>query len=341
MPVRAPPCRLLPASDEPVSGFEVAVVIPAYNAAAFITEALDSVARQQCAPAEIIVVDDGSSDATAATVRQWADKNWPALNLITQTNGGTAVARNHGIRAAGSEFIALLDADDILHVDHLATFAALFEQAPDAVLCFADAIRERSGKPDPEGFLAGNALLELDYAECVGGGRIISGSAYSGLIGGSRIATCSCVFRRTSALASGMFNENLRYSEDREFFLRMSRAGTFTYVRDQVSTVRIHGGNKEDRGNRGAVRRGRVRMLLEVLDNEAGFKLNEQEEAVTVRELTDTIGKSLYWTAKDGAGEYFRWLRWLRRHAPRYTRARFYDGCRAVLWSLPGIRTRS
>lgn len=324
-----------------MSGFEVAVVIPAYNAAAFITEALDSVARQHCAPAEIIVVDDGSSDATAATVRRWAEENWPALKLITQVNGGTAVARNHGIRTAASAFVALLDADDLMHADHLASFAALFEQAPDAVLCFADAIRERNGKPDPEGFLAGNALLALAYADCADGGRVITGSAYPGLIGGSRIATCSCVFRRASAVACGLFNENLRYSEDREFFLRMSREGTFAYVRDQLSTVRIHGGNKEDRGNRGAVRRGRVRMLLEVLGNEAVFKLNGQEKSVTVREIKETIAKSLYWTAKDGIGEYFRWLRWLRRHAPTYTQTRFYDGCRAVLWSLPGIRARS
>lgn len=317
-----------------MSEFPVAVVIPAYNAAAFITDALDSVARQQCAPAEIIVVDDGSADATAATVRRWADENWPALQLVTQANGGTAVARNHGIRVATADFIALLDADDLMHANHLATFAELFEYTPDAVLCFADAIRERRGKPDPEGFLAGNALLDLPYTACTDEGRVITGSAYTGLIGGSRIATCSCVFRRDSAVASGLFNEKLRYSEDREFFLRMSRAGTFAYVPQQLSTVRIHGGNKEDRGNRGAVRRGRVRMLLEVLGKETEFRLNEGETAVTEREIRETIGKSLYWTAKDGITEYLRWRAWLRRHAPTYTRTRIYDGLRALLWSL-------
>ena len=170
---------------------------------------------------------------------------------------------------------------------------------------------------------------------------MIAGSAYAGLIGGSRIATCSCVFRRIDAIACGSFNEGLRYSEDREFFLRMSRQGVFAYVPNQLSTVRIHGGNKEDRGNRGAVRRGRVRMLLEVLGNEAGFGLSAEEKAATVGEIESTIGKSLYWTAKDGVIEYARWLRWLRRHAPAYTRSRFYDGFRALLWSLPGIRVRA
>ncbi len=155
-----------------MSRFTLAVVIPAYNAAAFITEAPDSVARQALAPTEIIVVDDISTDATAATVRRWAETYAPALQLITQMNGGTAAARYRGSRAATSDFIALLDADDVMHSNHLATFASLFEQAPDAVLCFADAIRERNGKPDPEGFLAGNALLDLAFVESAGGGRV-------------------------------------------------------------------------------------------------------------------------------------------------------------------------
>lgn len=334
MPDRTNRLDAYAAGDERVTRFPVAVVIPAYNAAALITDALDSVAHQQHAPAEIIVVDDGSTDATVATVRRWADENPPAVQLITQANGGTAVARNRGIRAATSDFIALLDADDVMHPDHLATFATLFEQAPDAVLCFADAVRERNGKPDPEGFLAGNALLDLEYTECAGPGRRINGSAYSGLIRGSRIATCSCIFRRQTALGCGLFNEQLRYSEDREFFLRMSRCGTFAYVKRQLSTVRIHGANKEDRGNRGAVRRGRVCMLLEILKNKQEFALSEDEMSITVSEIENTIQKSLFWTATDGVLEYRRWLRWLKAFAPSFTRARTYDTFRACYWTF-------
>jgi cellulose synthase/poly-beta-1,6-N-acetylglucosamine synthase-like glycosyltransferase len=86
----------------------VSVVIPAYNAAATITRALGSVFGQTVPATEIIVVDDGSTDATAAVVGEFA----PAVTLIQQPNGGVGAARNRGVEAARGEWIAFLDADD-------------------------------------------------------------------------------------------------------------------------------------------------------------------------------------------------------------------------------------
>lgn len=87
----------------------VSVVIPAYNAAKYLPEALDSVFQQTYAPIEVIVVDDGSTDNTASLLVEYGTR----IKLICKPNGGIGSARNAGMRAATGSMIAFLDADDI------------------------------------------------------------------------------------------------------------------------------------------------------------------------------------------------------------------------------------
>lgn len=87
---------------------KISVIIPAYNAADTIARAIDSVLRQTCPPAEILVVDDGSTDATASIVAQYS----APVRLLQKPNGGPGSARNLGAREASGTWLALLDADD-------------------------------------------------------------------------------------------------------------------------------------------------------------------------------------------------------------------------------------
>ena len=87
---------------------KISVVIPAYNAERFLPRCLKSVFAQTLKPEEVIVVDDGSTDNTAALAAELG------TTVISQTNSGIAAARNNGIRHASGEWIALLDADDLL-----------------------------------------------------------------------------------------------------------------------------------------------------------------------------------------------------------------------------------
>jgi len=96
----------------------VSVIIPAYNAAQFIGRTLASATAQSYPHLEIIVVNDGSTDATGAIVDEWRARD-PRIRVITVPNGGVARARNLGIEASSAPLVAFLDADDLWHADKI------------------------------------------------------------------------------------------------------------------------------------------------------------------------------------------------------------------------------
>ena len=97
------------------------VVIPTYNRAGFIGATLDSVLAQDFTGFEVLVVDDGSTDDTAAVVRARPD---PRLHYLPKANAERGAARNHGVARAGGEYVLFLDSDDQLHPNHLSTLRA-------------------------------------------------------------------------------------------------------------------------------------------------------------------------------------------------------------------------
>jgi len=111
----------------------VTVVIPAFNAERYITQAVDSVLRQTCGMFECIVVDDGSKDQTRSVVERYG----PAVRYEFQTNAGPATARNRGIELATGDFVAFLDADDVWNPDKVAVQMARFNGRPELVGCAA------------------------------------------------------------------------------------------------------------------------------------------------------------------------------------------------------------
>ena len=113
---------------------KVSTVIPAYNAAGTIAQALDSALAQNCPNHEIIVVNDGSTDSTASVLKRYSDR----IRVVDQSNRGAAAARNTGIARAQGKYIAFLDSDDIWLPTKLNTMVAAFEQNPGASLAFSE-----------------------------------------------------------------------------------------------------------------------------------------------------------------------------------------------------------
>jgi glycosyltransferase involved in cell wall biosynthesis len=122
----------------------VSVVIPAFNGAVFIAEALDSVLAQTLRSLEVIVVDDGSVDETSAIVARYAARD-SRVRLVRQENAGVGAARNTGIREACGPYVAPLDADDVWSPDKLEKQVARMEECGEAtalVYCWSNLIDE-------------------------------------------------------------------------------------------------------------------------------------------------------------------------------------------------------
>ena len=109
------------------------VIIPAFNCERYLGEAIESALAQTRPPSEIILVDDGSTDGTAAVARRFGD----AITVLQQPNGGIGAARNLGIARSNGAFLAFLDADDIWETHKLELQWAAFDADPSMDLCFS------------------------------------------------------------------------------------------------------------------------------------------------------------------------------------------------------------
>lgn len=140
----------------------VSVIIPSYNREETIVESVNSILQQTYSDLEVIVVDDGSTDGTAAAVQSIQDSR---VVYHYQENAGACAARNTGIRLAKGEYIAFQDSDDRWHSDKLEKQLAVFEKhSPDVVFCKlcrieADGTNTILGKTNSEGFLKPGASL--------------------------------------------------------------------------------------------------------------------------------------------------------------------------------------
>ncbi len=204
----------------------VSVIIPAYNATAFLGETLDSVLAQTYPNLEIIVVDDGSTDATPELLDSYGDR----IRVLRQANAGQAAARNHGAREARGELLAFLDSDDLWDPDKIARQVELLGRFPAALAVYCDhRTIDAQGRP-----VASNAALDYPRA---------SGDMLRALLLGCCIITPGLVLLRRHAFdASGGFDEAplMRGHEDYALWLRLATQGSFVYSPDTLVSYRRH-----------------------------------------------------------------------------------------------------
>ncbi len=195
------------------SALSVSTVIPAYNAATVVARAIESALAQQ-ADQEIIVVDDGSTDATANRVRRYGAK----VTLIQQPNGGVSAARNRGIAEAQGDIVAFLDADDVWYPDKLSKQLALFAADPEigTVICDEAHVTEDGTVIKPS-YLASRAFAdELPKTP----GRLATPVTW--LVRQPFFPTSSVATRADLLRQAGRFDESLSIVEDRDMWLRLA-----------------------------------------------------------------------------------------------------------------------
>jgi glycosyltransferase involved in cell wall biosynthesis len=186
----------------------VSVVIPAYNMARYLGDALASVFAQTQPPHEVIVVDDGSTDDIARVVRQWADR----IRYIRQEHAGVSAARNAGIRASVGEYIALLDADDLWAPEKLAEQVPLLIQDSGLGLVCSDfAVQAPDGTLRPSYFQTSEP-------------KWVDGDVFDRVLEGCSIPPSTVVLRRRTVEQVGEFDTTLTVGEDLHLFLRIAYA---------------------------------------------------------------------------------------------------------------------
>lgn len=210
----------------------VTVVVPSYNAEPFIEETIQSVLAQTFPDVEVLVVDDGSSDATCRIVSQLG----PKVRLIQQSRAGVCVARNRGLDEARGRFICFLDHDDVWHRNKLAAQLRVFDRDPELAVVHTAETRwtpDETGRHPPAAtVLEQSPVPEID-AE-------LSGWVYHHLLVDSYILTSAAMMRVDTVREVGAFDPQLPYSEDWDLWLRLSRKWRFAKLRGAFVLYRQH-----------------------------------------------------------------------------------------------------
>lgn len=202
---------------------QLSAVIPTYNYGALVARAAASALRE-AEVAEVIVVDDGSTDDTSERLAALARFDAAGrLRVVRQANAGPSAARNHGLRLARGEWVALLDADDYWYAGKSARQLAQLREYSGAVLAFAgvdvessDGLRRRRLPPR-----AGPVSREALLVENV-------------------VPSPTVLVRRAAALAAGGFDEARRHGEDWELWLRLTETGPAVALREAWACYRDH-----------------------------------------------------------------------------------------------------
>ncbi len=257
----------LPASDNSYvsdlldkSLLPISVVIPAYNAEKYIATAIASVRAQTRVPAEIIVVDDGSSDRTSEVARA------AGVTVIVQANAGPAAARNRGARAAHMPWIALLDADDRWLPEKLEAQCAAAELRPDVGLIACDFFYHEDGRPSESALARHPAYGRITRVAVAPGVVFVPrASAALALPTGFFFLPSATLVRRELLMAfalaeRGELASTERYyvPEDTEWFLRVLRATDVIIV--ERALVRYHIVATGLSSDRGRMRYGDVKL---------------------------------------------------------------------------------
>jgi GT2 family glycosyltransferase len=294
----------LPVSDPPL----FSVVIPARNAERTIAQALDSVLIQTCQKFEIIVVDDGSTDAT---IRIATENGADRVRIVSQENQGVSAARNAGIRVARGTYVSFLDADDLWLPTYLAKAIEALTGDPEPGFVFTDAWVY----DEPAGRIRRQPMMARRRPP----GELPSEPAafFALLLRGNFVFTSATVPRHVLEQVGG-YDEELTRAEDYDLWLRISAAGfSASYVPGPLALYRLHGSPRSLSSDRLEMSRGESEVLRRLLDRHA----LPQPHVALAQSRLDDVGAAV---TRLERGEHHRWT--LRRRFVRRAERLVHEG---------------
>jgi glycosyltransferase involved in cell wall biosynthesis len=293
----------------------VSVVMPCFNAAPHLAEAVKSALAQTYARVEVIVVDDGSTDDSWAILEQLARAN-PRVTAISQTNAGPAPARNRGLSAGKGDFIAFLDADDYWDPTCIEKLhRALRQGHADMAYCGWQNIGLPGGRGEP---YVPPDYSDVDKAEL--------------FLAGNRWPIHAALTRRTVVDEAGGFDDRLTSCMDYDLWLRTAPFVTLVRVPEVLAFYRHHSDSQVTRNRaRAALNHWRAQKRFLEAHSEIAARLGKRR----VRELTYGMllqrGYMCYWDRDLGAARtIFR-----RVIRARYGRFRDWKYMAPALLPLP------
>ena len=207
----------------------VSVVIPTYNRAAFVTKAVDSAINQVFSDHEIIVVDDGSTDATKESIIRYGDR----IRYVYQDNSGVSAARNTGIKMSRGKWLAFLDSDDEWKPDYLAK--QITHAQNNAWLCMQSA---NCRFTDIDGSSRTYFAINGAMATFRGRDYLLIKNPFSFVVTHGPWQVGSTIFLRDAIIEAGLFDNRITVSEDFDVMARVSLRGPFGLINQVL--VDIH-----------------------------------------------------------------------------------------------------
>lgn len=203
----------------------VTVVIPAWNAAAFIDKTLSTVAAQTFTDYEIVVVDDGSSDATKDVVDRFLREKALRGRCIRQANKKIAGARNTGVRAAEAELVSFLDHDDLWFPNKLERVISEFDAHPDADLVCHD-----------ENILKDGKLVRVSR-----NGPLVPNMYERLLFEGNALSPSATTVKKAKLFEAGLFQEDPRFDtvEDYDLWMRLARVCRMRFLPEVLGEYQL------------------------------------------------------------------------------------------------------
>lgn len=284
---------------------QVAVVLPAYNGARYIKEALDSVFAQTFRDFEVICVDNGSTDDTRSILEGYGER----IRVVPLANCGPGGGRNEGVRKATAPYIAFLDQDDYWYPRKLERQVAALDAERDAVLVLCN-----SDRMDAEGRLlqVGATLAERATMRAFPLGRLMESD---------HLLPSTILVRRDAFERAGMYDAELRGFEDFDLCARLKREGRFVFLEESGMCYRVHAASLSHAG-KDTVVRSRERFLLRMQALHAGDRHKQGLIGIMLAECYSDWGlhEVKAGRQREGRRMLLRSLRWNPKKFRTYSR---------------------
>lgn len=261
----------------------VSVIVPTFNRAWSIADAVESVLQQDYPNIELVVINDGSTDNTLQVLKPYMDR----ITIFHQSNKGVSAARNTGIQKSRGELIALLDSDDTWDRRKVSCQVAFFNKNPDALICQTEEIWIRNGRrvnPKIKHKKPSGMIFEPSLKLCL-------------------VSPSAVMMKRALFDQFGYFKEDFPVCEDYDLWLRVS-ASVPVYLIDKPFTIK-QGGHSDQLSQSHSQDKFRIRSLQAIIDLGVLSKRQKEKAGQVLKNKCLIYGNGCLKRGKTAEGHYY------------------------------------